>query len=298
MDSSETLSLLRLAPAIIVLAYASVLDWRKRRVPNTYWIALALVGLALIPIQLIVDEKDLKFLLIMVPILAILSDVYWSSDEEGPLAKYMPVAKYAVAILAIVAQAYLWGTDEYFQHFLAVPIMMLLIVVMYMLDVIRGGADAKALLSLSILFPFYPVLGSLPILHSDAASAEIIFPFSFVILSTAAVVVLLLLPLGFLVKNLASRDFQFPLTFLGYKMESAEIGKSHVWLMERIQDGMHVTSTRTRRDENLGKEVEELLKAGYRRIWVTPKIPFIVPMTASVILSAVIGNWLLFLFSF
>ena len=285
-----------MAPAIIVLAYASVLDWRTRRVPNTYWIALSLVGLALIPIQLLADEKDLKFLLIMVPILVILSDVYWGS-EEGPLAKYMTVAKYAVAVVAIVALAYLWGTDGYFQHFLAVPIMMLLIVAMYMLDVIRGGADAKALLSLSILFPFYPVLGSFPILHSDAPSAEIIFPFSFVILITAAVLVVLL-PLGFLAKNLASRDFRFPLAFLGYKMESAEIGKSHVWLMERIQDGRHVTSTRTRRDEDLGKEVEALSEAGYKRIWVTPKIPFIVPMTASIILSAVIGNWLLYIFPF
>lgn len=159
MDSSEILSLLRLAPAIIVLTYASVLDWRTRRVPNTYWIALSLVGLVLIPIQLRVDDADYKFLLIIVPILVILSDVYWSSEEEGSLAKYMPVAKYAVAVVAIIALAYLWGTDEYFQHFIAVPIMMLLIVAMYMLDIIRGGADAKALLSLSILFPFYPVLG-------------------------------------------------------------------------------------------------------------------------------------------
>ena len=297
MDSSETLSLLRLAPAIIVLAYASVLDWRTRRVPNTYWIALSLVGLALIPIQLLVDEADPKFLLIMVPILVILSDVYWGSQEEGPLAKYMTVAKYAVAVVAIVALAYLWGTDGYFQHFLAVPIMMLLIVAMYMLDVIRGGADAKALLSLSILFPFYTVLGAFPILHSDAPSAEIIFPFSFVILITAAVLVVLL-PLGFLAKNLASRDFQFPLAFLGYRMESAEIGKSHVWLMERVKDGRHVTSTRTRRDEDLGNDVEALSRAGYKRIWITPKIPFIVPMTASIILSTVIGNWLLYIFPF
>ncbi len=297
MDTAETLSLIRLAPAVIVHAYPSVLDWRTRKVPNAYWIALSLVGLALIPIQLLVDERDLKFLLIMVPILAILSDVYLDSEDEGILAKYMPFAKHAIAIVAIVVMAYLWGTDVYFQHFLAVPIMMLLIVVMYMLDVIRGGADAKALLSLSILFPFYPVIGSSPILSSDTPSAEIFFPFSFVILITAAVVVALL-PLGFLAKNLASKDFQFPLAFLGYKMEGEEIGKSHVWLMERIQDGRHVTSTRTRRDEDLAQEVEALSKAGYKRIWVTPKIPFIVPMTASIVLSTLIGNWLLYPFPF
>ncbi len=296
MDSSETLSLVRLAPAVIVLAYASMLDWRTRRVPNVYWIALSLVGLALIPVQLLVDEIDLKYLLITVPILVILSDVYWSSEEGSPLAKYMPVAKYAVAVVAIVALTYLWGTDEYFQHFLAVPIMMLAIVVMYMFDVIPGGADAKALLSLSILFPFYPVLGSFPILESNAPSTEIIFPFSFVILGTAAALVVPIL-LGFLIKNLASKDLQFPLVFFGYKKEEADIVKSHVWLMERIQDGRHVSSTRTRRDEDLGKEVDALSKAGYRRIWVTPKIPFIVPITVSILLSTVIGNWLFYLLS-
>ena len=296
MDSSETLSLVRLAPAVIVLAYASMLDWRTRRVPNVYWIALSLAGLALIPIQLLVDEMDLKYLLITVPILVILSDVYWSSEEGGPLDKYMPFAKYAVAAVAIVALAYLWGTDEYFQHFLALPIMMLFIVILYMLDIIRGGADAKALLSLTILFPFYPALGSLPFLHSDTPSAEIVFPFSFVILVTAAVVVVVL-PLGFLAKNIASKDFEFPLAFVGYRMDSAKIGQNHVWLMERIQDGRHVSSTRTRRDEDLGKEVDALSKAGYKRIWVTPKIPFIVPITVSIVLSTVIGNWLFYLFS-
>jgi preflagellin peptidase FlaK len=285
-----------LAPAVIVLAYASMLDWRTRRVPNVYWIALSLAGLALIPIQLLVDEMDLKYLLITVPILVILSDVYWSSEEGGPLDKYMPFAKYAVAAVAIVALAYLWGTDEYFQHFLALPIMMLFIVILYMLDIIRGGADAKALLSLTILFPFYPALGSLPFLHSDTPSAEIVFPFSFVILVTAAVVVVVL-PLGFLAKNIASKDFEFPLAFVGYRMDSVKIGQSHVWLMERIQDGRHVSSTRTRRDEDLGKEVDVLSKAGYKRIWVTPKIPFIVPITVSIVLSTVIGNWLFYLFS-
>jgi preflagellin peptidase FlaK len=285
-----------LAPAVIVLAYASMLDWRTRRVPNVYWIALSLAGLALIPIQLLVDEMDLKYLLITVPILVILSDVYWSSEEGGPLDKYMPFAKYAVAAVAIVALAYLWGTDEYFQHFLALPIMMLFIVILYMLDIIRGGADAKALLSLTILFPFYPALGSLPFLHSDTPSAEIVFPFSFVILVTAAVVVVVL-PLGFLAKNIASKDFEFPLAFVGYRMDSAKIGQNHVWLMERIQDGRHVSSTRTRRDEDLGKEVDALSKAGYKRIWVTPKIPFIVPITVSIVLSTVIGNWLFYLFS-
>jgi preflagellin peptidase FlaK len=255
-----------------------------------------LAGLALIPVQLLVDEIDLKYLLITVPILVILSDVYWSSEEGGPLDKYMPFAKYTVAAVAIVGLAYLWGTDEYFQHFLALPIMMLFIVILYMLDIIRGGADAKALLSLTILFPFYPALGSLPFLHRDTPSAEIVFPFSFVILVTAAVVVVVL-PLGFLAKNIASKDFEFPLAFVGYRMDSAEIGRSHVWLMERIQDGRRVSSTRTRRDEDLGKEVDALSKAGYKRIWVTPKIPFIVPITVSIVLSTVIGNWLFYLFS-
>jgi hypothetical protein len=79
-------------------------------------------------------------------------------------------------------------------------------------------------------------------------------------------------------------------------MEAAEIAGKHVWLMESIVGGEHVTHARPRRQEDLRSDIELLVNSGYKRIWVTPKIPFIVPMLASLVLTTVIGNLLFLMF--
>lgn len=297
MDSAEAINALRLVASASVLAYASVLDLRTRRVPNCYWIGLAVSGLGFILVQLMADEKPIEYLLVFVPILAILSDVYLGSEVETKRARFATFGKYALAVGSMLLLAYLYGDDEYFQHLLAVPGMMLFVVVMYMLDVVRGGADAKALISLSILFPFYPGFASFPILHGETSAAEILLPFSFSILVNAAIIVALT-PLAFLAWNLSRKELAFPLGLLGYKMDATEIAGKHVWLMESIVDGRHVTHARPRKQEDLRSDIELLVNSGYKRIWVTPKIPFIVPMLAGLVLTTVVGNLLFLMFPF
>ena len=209
------------------------------------------------------------------------------------MSKYAPFMKYAVAVVLIVILALLWGDQTGFRPFLAVPVMMLFVVVMYMLDVIRGGADAKALLSLSILFPVYPLLQGLPVLHGTS-SGQLLFPFSFVILVNAAIIVAFT-PLVFLIRNLAAKEFRFPQGLLGYKIDHKQLKGRQVWLMERIDQGQHRLYARPKRDEDLGKEIDLLVKSGYTRFWVTPKIPFVVPMLAGLIFSAIVGNLFLLL---
>lgn len=295
MDSAESINALRLVLSLSVLAYASFLDLRTRKVPNVYWIGLGMAGLGLILVQLYVDDMPIEYLLVFVPILAILADVYLGSEEETTRAKLTTFGKYALALGSILALAYQYGGDEYFQHLLAIPIIMLFVVVMYMLDIVRGGADAKALISLSILFPFYPAFGSLPFIHGETSAAETLLPFSFSILVNAAIIVALT-PLVFLARNLSRKEFAFPLGLLGYKLDTAEIANKHVWLMESIMDGKLVTHVRPRKQEDQKADIELLASSGYKRVWVTPKIPFIVPMLVSLILTTVVGNILLLIF--
>jgi preflagellin peptidase FlaK len=278
-----------------VLSYASLLDWRTRRIGNVYWIGLSVFGLLLIPLQLGTDDEPLEYLLVLIPILAILSDVYWDAGDNTVLAKSAPAVKYVIAVVSVIALGYVWLDEAYFQHLLAVPVMMLFIVLMYMLDIIRGGADAKALIALSILFPLYPAIDSLPLIQSESGTGEILFPFAFVILLTAAIIVAFF-PLGFLVKNLSAGEFGFPQGLLGYKMNAADLKGRHVWLMERIEDGKHRTYARPRTGEDIEKEVRLLVEAGHKRIWVTPKVPFIIPMLVGLVFSTIVGNILLLLF--
>ncbi len=289
MDASDAVTGLRLIVAIAILSYASVLDWRTRRIDNIYWIGISIVGLVLLPIQVGLDDEPWEYLLVVIPILAILSDVYWDTDEKSGFPNLAPAVKYAISIIAIILLGYLWVNEAYFQHLLAIPVMMLFIVLMYMLDVIRGGADAKALMALSILFPFHPALDSLPFIRSDTDAGEVLFPFAFVVLMTAAIIVAFF-PLGFMTKNISAREFRFPQGLLGYKMNASDIKGRHVWLMERIEGGNHTTYSKPKASEDIDSEVAALVKAGHTRIWVTPKVPFIIPILAALVFSTIVGN--------
>jgi len=218
VSQNAELELFRLAVAAVVLGYASIKDLRTRTVKNTVWIILAVIGFALLPLQIVLDHQPLYYLAAVAPILAILSDVYWDSPESSAMSKYVSFAKYAIAVALVVILAFLWGSQSGFRPFLAIPIMMLFIVVLYMTDVIAGGADAKALLSLSILFPVYPLLQGLPFLHGSS-SGQLVLPFSFVILVNTAIIIALFMPLMFLTRNLAAKEFRFPQGFVGYKMD-------------------------------------------------------------------------------
>ena len=305
MDNAEAVSAFRLLVALAILAVASVLDVRTRKVGNTYWILMAGIGLVLLPVQIFVDNERLiavdepprwAYLWVIVPILAVLADVYLEGKPGSRFEKLGPALKYAVAIIAVIVLAYTWGSETLFQHYLAVPIMMLVVVALYMLDFIRGGADAKALISLSILFPFYPEVAGLPWIQGETELSTIVFPFAFTVLVNAAIIVAIFVPLGFLLKNVFAGDFRFPNAFLGLRMEADKAQKSHVWLMERIEDGKHTIYSRPRRDEDLSMELGLLRSAGINRVWVTPKIPFMVPMLASLVMSALVGNILALLF--
>lgn len=292
MASSDIVTVLRILISIGILAYASVLDWRTRKVGNAYWIALSIIGMVLIPVQIGIDERPWEYALILIPIVAILSDVYLDSGSEGRMAGAIPLAKYTIAVTSLVIIGYLWLDNSYFPYLFMVPVIMLFVVIMYALDLIRGGADAKALLALSIVFPTYPVIGSLPLINPET-DVGLVMPFTFAVLVTAAIIVALL-PIGFAVRNLAAREFRLPYGFLGYRMDIAVLKGRHVWLMENIEEGRLVMHTRPRRNEDLDKELELLKTTGVSRVWVTPKVPFIIPMTASLIFTVVVGN-LLFL---
>jgi preflagellin peptidase FlaK len=265
-------------------------------VGNSFWILLSALGLTMLVAQLIVDEQRFEYVFVLVPVLLVLADIFLELRVDDRKARYLAILEYAAAVTATVVLALEYGSDQYFQHFLGVPVMMMFIVGLYMMDAIRGGADAKALVSLSILFPFYPVVGSLPFIEAESIDAEIMFPFTFAVLVTAAILVALT-PLGFLLTNATKRHFRFPQMFLGYRGDVDKLGNKHFWLMERMVDGRHVHYAKPKREENLADELVKLKAAGHTSVWVTPKIPFIVPILLAVLVCAVVGNPLLLIFN-
>jgi prepilin signal peptidase PulO-like enzyme (type II secretory pathway) len=69
---------------------------------------------------------------------------------------------------------------------------------------------------------------------------------------------------------------------LGYRIDAGEAEELYVWPMaEKKKKGA---------PPDTGADAAPAPENGDGKIWVTPKIPFILPITAAVIITAVIGN--------
>ncbi|HVL88491.1 MAG TPA: A24 family peptidase C-terminal domain-containing protein [Candidatus Thermoplasmatota archaeon] len=157
------------------------------------------------------------------------------------------------------------------------------ILVLYRLHLIAGGADAKALVAAAVLVPFpLHLSGSLPLLESPT-------PASFATLGNA-LLAFLALPLVFFVRNLARGDLRFPHAFLGYRMEVDAAKRAHVWPMEAVVDGKLAAVRMPSRFEWEDEDYEALRQAGVERPWVTPKVPFMVPLLAGFVLAFFVGD--------
>jgi archaeal preflagellin peptidase FlaK len=285
---------LMVAIAFVVLFLAARSDWKTREASDLYWIVIGAVGMVFLAVQILNDGVNLLYLLILVPIGLFFLDIFWERRglfEDG--INPVPLAMYVLGFAILGALIYQFNGDLYFWKLMIVPIMFLVFILLYQFDIIKGGADAKALIALAILFPLYPLLDSLPLIHLPYDAAQFVLPFPLLILFNAALLTIAV-PVFLLFYNLFKRQVRFPAMLFGYKLPLAEARHKFVWPMERIENGELKFSVFPKASEFPEAEFDQLAAAGLQEVWVTPKIPFLIPIAASLLFSVVIGN-LLFL---
>ncbi|MCA1813530.1 MAG: hypothetical protein LC624_06220 [Halobacteriales archaeon] len=157
-----------------------------------------------------------------------------------------------------------------------------LIFVFYWFGLLAGGADAKALMTLALLVPWPLALGPFP-LRQD------LLPPTFGILGDA-LLCFLLVPLGLLAANARRGVLRLPHALLGLRMPVAEARAKHVWPMERVEDGQVRTALLPSRRRWTDEDWDALAAAGRTEAWVTPKVPFMLPLLAGFVLYAFVGD--------
>ena len=166
--------------------------------------------------------------------------------------------------------------------FVFIPIMIGLMYLFFQLRLIFGGADAKALMALALLVPF-------PLAFSMVPLYESILPTSWVVFANS-VILFLCIPIGlFLFNVLIKRSIGFPYVFLGYQMPVEQAKKKFVWPLEKIVEGKRkfVYYPTTFDDQKIWKQFEE---QNIKEVWVTPKIPFMIPLLAGFVCTFFIGD--------
>jgi preflagellin peptidase FlaK len=186
----------------------------------------------------------------------------------------------SVGAFLLIIQYFTTGIDN-IVYLAFIPIMILLMFVFFQLRLIFGGADAKAIMALAILVPLEPAIFNYPLWSS-------IMPFSWVIFSNS-IILFLFIPISLLIFNMAKRNVEFPHVFLGYKMDIKKARQKFVWPLEKIKDGKRRFSYMPK-EFDAEKEFNEFEKLGYRHIWVTPKIPFMIPLLAGFICAFILGD--------
>jgi archaeal preflagellin peptidase FlaK len=189
------------------------------------------------------------------------------------------------AILLVIQ--YLDGDFPNIWYLAFIPIMIVLMYAFFQMRLLFGGADAKALMALAILVPIQPLIGVFPLWPSFLPGSWIIF--------ANAILLFLFIPLSLLIYNIGKRNPRFPYCLLGYKISIEKAKQQFVWPMEKIKDGKRKLVYMPK-NFDVDEELAEFEKLGIKEIWVTPKIPFMIPLLAGFLATFFLGDILLQIF--
>jgi len=300
------LNLARVALGLGFLAVAAAMDWRRRVVKDVVWIAMGAASLGLGQIDILQAGLPPYLHLMGLATGVLYFGVFFGRpvwDEDG---FHVRPPRFALFVLAPVIVFLVWrrsaddpiGLDAFWK-LLTMPAMIVVAHGMYEFGLLRGGADAKAVMALALLFPgIYPHVGPLPVLSLSPLVEPILavlFPFAFVVLVNAALL-FLVMPVVFLARNVAAGDATLPRAVFGYRVSLDAVPK-FVWFMDRIEEGKAVRVYVPRHKEDRGEQIRLLREHGFEKVWVTPQLPFIVAILAGFFLAVVAGNVLLALFA-
>lgn len=286
----DWMPIIKVAIAFVILALASWSDWRSRMASDGFWIVMGIFGMVFLAIQIYDAGVSPLYYLFLFPLSVFFFDLFW--DRPGLFEKEgeeIALALFISAFIVLGALIVVFWEDMYLWKLMSIPIVFLVIILLYYFDIVKGGADAKALIAIALMFPLYPVFLEFPLITIPSEIVQYFFPFAILVLFNAALF-LMIFPISFGFRNVVKGDGKFPLMFFGYRMDIAQARKKFVWSMERVEDGERKTSLFPK-DEYEHEEILDQLEAvGADRIWVTPKIPFLIPMTISLLFSVLVGN--------
>lgn len=160
-----------------------------------------------------------------------------------------------------------------------------------------GGADAKSLIVLSIILPAYPEFHALG--YAFPLNRPLIPLFAFGIFGNA-VLLTIVVPIALAIYNLTKMGLHIDkpfYIFVGYKSRISELANKHIKMIQdfEIVDGnikFHFKRGGVEINDEKIKELKNGLEKGLIKdeIWVTPGLPFMIPITLGFFVAALYGD--------
>ena len=319
VTNEAILGWVRVGVLLLGMAWAAWMDHKNRRVPNEHWIVWAKPAVFIWALDLMVQGADWTIYLTAAGVVAYASVsvfgrptlkdaragswmdrwflIWYAAAAVGTVAgalRYQDVTPMDVILNQGDSLGILWWKTA------AVFLVIFFIDLAWRMRLLHGGADAKALMWVTLVFPTWATV-PLPF-AADASSSVVALPVSIALLIWGGLA-FLLIPVVMLALNLKGGHLRglsdLKLAWHASKIPLDDVAKRHVWLLtdtmsmpngeERIVH--HSRAPRqTPTDEALQAHIERLRVLGVDEVWVSFKMPLLVFLFPAVLPLVLVGD--------
>ena len=292
MDSIDTL---RFLIGFVMLSYGSWSDLKTRRVSNLVWIYGGILGSLLLIYEVNSIWEDFGIYLWAL-LFATFTLFFNSFVDEYVLDKNQVMLWKSSQYIAIFCSIYFFfsfdsndiSKNNYqLIDLISIPLLMILMYIWFYFGPTIGGADVKAIMAISLITPFsFSFTG-----ESLAAFDTRGFPYPFVIFMNS-LLLYLLIPFSLAFYNIVKGNLESPFfqIFFGTKMELSKARESFVWPMQQAIGEKVIMVAFVKHKLDSDKEWEKLENMGIKNPWITFKVPYIIPLALSFIITAFFGD--------
>lgn len=317
----------RVVVLLLGMGIAAWMDHKNRRVANEHWIEWSKPAVFIWALDLMNQGADLAIYLTASGVVAYASiSVFgrptWSDARKGSRLDRLFLLWYVLSMAGFIAGAILYQSTTPVEVLLgdgdaqgilwwktaSVFLVIFVIDLAWRFRLLHGGADAKALMWVTLLLPTW---ATMPLIFSSATDAVILLPVSVALLIWGGLA-FLFIPIIMLVLNVKNghiRSFSdLRLAWHASVISIDEVTKRHVWL---LSDTMEMPNGETRvvhharaprqtpSEAVLAQQIQRLEEHGLTQVWVSFKMPLLVFLFPAILPLVVLGeptalllNWL------
>ncbi len=279
MEWTDAAVLADILTVVAVMLSAAVSDIWTREVSDRHWQILAVVGPAAYFAFCIGSGLRWEYVFNCLGMLC--AALCFTAGRAG-----QDVVLGAVSVVSAAAVLVFGDRDPYIICGAVSQMTAFLFFLFYAAGILRGGADAKCLIALSVSLPVHYDIWHIPVSAPADAFSVLFAPVFSVLLVGAAAAAVWCIAWYFVPMEGKRREG------LRCLMEISAAEKAFVWPAEDIQDGGK-TYTGTCSDEDISEVYGRLRTAGEKEVCVTYMVPFVAPLAAAAIATVLSGPLLI-----
>ena len=319
VDSDLILGWARMGVLTLCMAWAAWFDHKERKVSNEHWMVWTKPIVFIWTLDLLMQQPHWSVWLTASALLAYASGSVIGRPTIGDVRAgnrldQFVLVWYILSVIGIIAAGFRFASTSPLDVLVGVAtpeaalwwsyvgalFTILIIDLAWRLRFIHGGADAKALMWVTLLFPSWD---SVPVSSTTAMDEAVLhLPPSLSLLIWGGFL-FILIPFVLFFRNIVSgsvKNFSdLTMAWMALCVPLKEVRESHVWLLsdtmempngEIVLNHRRRAPRRTPTDVEMNEHIERLEIFGAERIWVSLKLPLLLFLFPAIVPLWLIGD--------